>query len=69
MHRDEKTQDYVRRRTEQELGKKDIIRCLKRAVAREVYRLLKATTTNAALATPIDPADGVPWAGVNRPAA
>lgn len=30
MHRDARTQEYVQRRTEQGLGKKDIIRCLKR---------------------------------------
>ena len=46
MHRDEKTKAYVRRRTEQGLGKKDIIRCLKRAVAREVYRFLRPAATS-----------------------
>jgi len=34
------TIDYVRRRTVQGLSKKDIIRCLKRFVAREIYRSL-----------------------------
>ena len=34
------TIDYVRRRTAQGLSKKDIIRCLKRFVAREIYRAL-----------------------------
>jgi transposase len=34
------TIDYVRRRTAQGLSKKDIIRCLKRFVAREIYRSL-----------------------------
>lgn len=34
------TRDYVKRRTAEGLSKKDIIRCLKRYVAREVYRLL-----------------------------
>lgn len=34
------TIDYVSRRTAQGLSKKDIIRCLKRFVAREIYRSL-----------------------------
>ena len=34
------TIDYVRRRTVEGLSKKDIIRCLKRFVAREVYHAL-----------------------------
>jgi transposase len=34
------TMDYVRRRTAEGLSKKDIIRCLKRFVAREIYRAL-----------------------------
>jgi hypothetical protein len=29
---------YVRRRTEEGLSKKDIIRCLKRHLAREIYQ-------------------------------
>ena len=36
------TRAYVGRRTEQGLSKKEIIRCLKRYVAREVYRHLRA---------------------------
>ncbi|GAG45496.1 unnamed protein product, partial [marine sediment metagenome] len=36
------TLEYVRRRTAEGLSKKDIIRCLKRYVAREVYALLPA---------------------------
>jgi hypothetical protein len=34
------TIEYVTRRTAQGLSKKDIIRCLKRFVAREIYRSL-----------------------------
>ena len=34
------TIDYVARRTAQGLSKKDIIRCLKRFVAREIYNAL-----------------------------
>lgn len=39
------TIDYVARRTAEGLSKKDIIRCLKRFVAREVYRALLADHT------------------------
>jgi hypothetical protein len=38
------TRKYVARRTAEGLGKKEIIRCLKRYVAREVYRELIAAT-------------------------
>ena len=41
---------YVQRRTTQGLSKREIIRCLKRYVAREVYRLLPVPT-----ATPAEP--------------
>ena len=34
------TIDYVRRRTAEGLSKRDIVRCLKRFVAREVYHVL-----------------------------
>jgi transposase len=34
------TIDYVTRRTAEGLSKREIIRCLKRYLAREVYRLL-----------------------------
>lgn len=36
------TREYVQRRDSQKLSKKDIIRCLKRYIAREVYHALKA---------------------------
>lgn len=36
------TIDYVTRRTTEGLSKKDVIRCLKRYVAREIYRGLIA---------------------------
>jgi transposase len=39
------TIDYVTRRTKEGLSKRDIIRCLKRYLAREIYHLLPATTT------------------------
>ncbi len=34
------TIDYVARRTAEGLSKREIIRCLKRYLAREIYRLL-----------------------------
>jgi transposase len=40
MRIDPRTRDYVARRTAEGLSKKELIRCLKRYVAREVHRLL-----------------------------
>src|SRR6266498_576662 len=40
MNGDPRTRNYVERRTKEGLSKKEIIRCLKRYVAREVYRRL-----------------------------
>jgi len=41
MRRDRRTQEYVARRTQEEgKSKREIIRCLKRYVAREAYRVL-----------------------------
>lgn len=40
MRWDPRTRTYVERRTEQGLSKKDIMRCLKRHIAREIYRAL-----------------------------
>ncbi len=40
MSRDERTRTYVSRRTAEGKSKKEIIRCLKRYIAREVYRIL-----------------------------
>lgn len=45
---DERTKEYMERRTEEGLSKKEIIRCLKRYIAREIYQILttpRATTT------------------------
>jgi transposase len=39
---------YVQRRTAEGLSKREIIRCLKRYVAREVYRLLPVPATASA---------------------
>lgn len=40
MQRDRPTREYVARRTVRGLQKKDIIRCLKRCIAREVFKAL-----------------------------
>ena len=40
MARDPRTREYVTRRTREGLTKKEIIRCLKRYIAREIYRAL-----------------------------
>lgn len=47
MQYDQRTRDYVARRTAQGMSTKDIIRCLKRFVAREVYRHIKTIGTQA----------------------
>jgi transposase len=45
MQHDRRTREYVARRTAQGLQKKDIIRCLKRYIAREIFRALTCTNT------------------------
>jgi len=40
MAKHARTQAYVQRRTQQGLRKKEIIRCLKRYIAREIYKIL-----------------------------
>jgi transposase len=40
MRHDPRTQTYVQRRTHEGLSKREIIRCLKRYIAREIYRAL-----------------------------
>jgi transposase len=48
---DQRTKEYMQRRTKDGLSKKEIIRCLKRYIAREIYQVLttpaKITTTTA----------------------
>jgi len=41
MRWDQRTRAYVARRTTEGLSKKEIIRCLKRPIAREIYYLLR----------------------------
>jgi hypothetical protein len=40
MGRDQRTRDYAERRTTEDKSKKDITRCLKRYVAREVFPII-----------------------------
>ncbi|KOV25358.1 transposase [Streptomyces sp. XY431] len=56
MRYDERTRAYVARRTKEGLSKKDITRCLKRFVAREVYRVLTSTPTEQITQTDLAPA-------------
>ncbi|TQK52986.1 transposase [Streptomyces sp. SLBN-118] len=56
MRFDERTRAYVARRTKEGLNKKDIMRCLKRFVAREVYRALTSTPTERIAQTDLAPA-------------
>ncbi|MCX4790306.1 transposase [Streptomyces sp. NBC_01221] len=55
MRFDERTRAYVERRTEEGLSKKDM-GCLKRFVAREVYRALTSTPTERITRTDLAPA-------------
>ena len=45
LHYDEATQKYLERRTSEGKSKMEIIRCLKRYVAREAYYLIKQDST------------------------
>ncbi|MGV9347359.1 hypothetical protein ACWDSD_21555 [Streptomyces spiralis] len=38
MNYDQRTREYVARQTAEGMAKKDIVRCLKRFVAREIYK-------------------------------
>jgi transposase len=51
MRWDERTSIYVERRTKQGMSKREIIRCLKRYVAREIYRHIQLTTVAPAPAS------------------
>jgi transposase len=56
MRRDPRTQDYVVRRTQEGKSKREIIRCLKRYVAREVYRMLISCGARSSSTGPRDEA-------------
>jgi transposase len=51
MRHDEPTRAYVERRTNEGLNKREIIRCLKRYIAREIYANLPRPETNSAALT------------------
>ncbi|MEV2236481.1 IS110 family transposase, partial [Streptomyces phaeochromogenes] len=48
LRRDTRTRTYLERRTKQGMSKREIIRCLKRYVAREIYRQIQPTTASTA---------------------
>jgi transposase len=52
MASDPATQSSVTRRTQQGLSKKEILRCLKRYIGRQLYRLILMLASTPALATP-----------------
>jgi len=47
---DQQTKDYLDRRTKQGLSKPEVIRCLKRFIAREIYRVLQPKATEESIA-------------------
>ena len=47
MKTEDRTRDYVERRTKEGLSKIEIMRCLKRYVAREIYRDLRSIVNPA----------------------
>jgi transposase len=56
MRRDLRTQQYVSRRTQEGKSKREVIRCLKRYVAREVYRVLISRGARCSPTVPMDEA-------------
>jgi transposase len=52
MRRDPRTQEYVARRTAEGKSKREIIRCLKRYVAREAYRVLVSCSARSSPTEP-----------------
>ena len=56
MATEQRTKDYVDRRTKEGKTKKEIIRCLKRYVAREVYKCLVGRAHSAATTEPLEAA-------------
>jgi len=49
---DPRTREYVERRTAQGLSKPEILRCLKRYIAREVFKILRASISKTGPAAP-----------------
>jgi transposase len=56
MRRDLRTKEYVSRRTAEGKSKREIIRCLKRYIAREVYRVLISRGARSLPTVPMDEA-------------
>jgi len=56
MRHHQPTRDYVARRTAEGLSKREIIRCLKRYIAREVFANLPRATDTSAVTAPVAPA-------------
>ena len=56
MRRDLRTKEYVSRRTQEGKSKREIIRCLKRYIAREVYRVLISCGARSSPTVPMDEA-------------
>jgi hypothetical protein len=52
MRRDHRTKEYVTRRTAEGKSKREIIRCLKRYVAREAYHVLVSCVASSRLTMP-----------------
>jgi transposase len=48
---DPRTRDYMERRTKEGMSKKEVIRCLKRYIAREIYRVLMTPTSTPNITT------------------
>lgn len=51
LRRDARTRLYLERRTKEGMSKREIIRCLKRYVAREIYRHIQPASALAALSS------------------
>ena len=49
MRQDERTRVYLERRTAEGKGKREVMRCLKRYAAREIYALIRADTLSVSL--------------------
>ena len=47
MGRDQRTEEYAARRTAEGKSRREIIRCLKRYIAREAYRVLVSAGSGA----------------------
>ena len=49
MHCDDRTRAYFKRRTAEGLAKKEIVRCIRRYIAREVFKFLRTPSIFVAL--------------------